>query len=246
MARFVAKDRKLIMHAAHQGVGVSRIAPSPPPERRLIAPLAIEVFAKPAEQALARRLIERMISFYPAANWLLQTHLDGRSPEIYSLDESDCVVILGGTEPFSPALLTQFERYSQRGGALVALHAGGQTSPEWKAFARDRLGVRFADATPASEKLSMRIAAGWHYHPVVQNVAAWRIDAACAAVLDSQAELFLEGIRGAENQPLAWGVDAGASRAFCTLLGTPLDFQQQSFFLLIWNALFWTLRMTNS
>ena len=232
------------MHAAHQGVGVSRIAHSQSPERRPIAPLVIDVFSKSAEQGLSRRLIERMISFYPDANWLLQTHLDCRPHEIHPLDESDCVVILGGRESFSPALPAQFERYSQRGGALVALHAGGQTSPEWKAFACKTLGARLEDATPASEKSSLRIAAGRHYHPVVQKVSAWEGDNNRTAVLDSRAELFLEGIRGAEKQPLAWGVDAGWARTFCTLLGTPQDFQQQSFFRLIWNALHWTMGMT--
>ncbi len=232
------------MHAAHQGVGVSRIAPSQPPEWRAISPFAIDVFVKPGERILARRLIEWLISFDPQANWLLQSHLDSRPREILSLEECDCAVIVGGTEPFSPALLAQFERHSRRGGGLVAIHAGGPPSPEWQAFACGTLGVCFADAAQTTEKMSMRIAAGRNYHPVVQNVAAWEIDSGCSAVLDSRAEIFLEGIRGADKQPLAWGLDAGGGRVFCTRLGAPQDFRWQSFFRLISNALSWTLGLT--
>ena len=47
-----------------------------------------------------------------------------------------------------------------------------------------------------------------------------------------------------EKHPLAWGLDRGGDRIFSTTLGTPQDFTQQSFFRLIWNAMFWTMGMT--
>jgi hypothetical protein len=209
----------------------------------MIEPLLIEVFAKPAEQTFCRQFIERITAFSPEANWLLQSQFDRDPEKIYPIEESDCIVLLGGAEPFSPALLEQAKRFAQRGGAIIAINAGEQTSDDWREFAEEMLGASFGDNSLTSQKMYLRIAAGRHFHPIVEGVTAWEAECSQAAILDSRAELFLEGVGSSAKWPLAWGLSDNCNRAFCTLLG-PQDFNQSSFFHLIRNALSWAMEMT--
>lgn len=241
MIRIGSQNRKYFMHAAHRSVGVSRLTSRPTFPQLLRTTSSIEVFATAEEQAICRQFLERMAAFYPDADWLLQSRVDRGLEVKYPLEESDCVVLLAGREPFSSALLEQLEHYANQGGAIVALNVGQHSSPAWKKFAGDILGVNFEASLQSSKKLSLRIAAGRHFHPVVEGVTAWGIENNCVPRISDQAELFLEGIGEGIKLPLVWGVHASGNRAFCTLLGTPHDFQQPSFFRLIGNALAWTM-----
>jgi hypothetical protein len=245
MTRHGTKNRIFYMHSAHKGVGVSRFAQFAQWQEdngRQVSPLAVDVFSSHSEQDSSRRLIAELMSFHPETNWLLQAHFDRGLPAAAPSEESDCILILAGAEPFSSAMLAGFRAYAESGGALVAVNAGMQTSPEWRNFAKEILGAELEIAA-AVEKTSPRIAAGRHFHPVLRNVSAWDVKSACFPKLDSQAIVFLEGTDGQERHPLAWGLDNGKKRIFSTTLGTPEDFFQPSFFRLVWNALSWTMGM---
>jgi hypothetical protein len=247
MARFGAKDRILRIHAAHPQVGVSRFAEYDRFEPTAFAPIQVDIVATSADKHIANNLIARLLSFnsdYFEPSWSLQTHIDRGPRNDVPLDESDCILILGGSEPFSPTFLAKFENHARRGGAIVAVNVGGPNSPEWREFARKTLAVELENATPAPESMILRIADGRYFHPLVHEVSAWEVESLRGVMLDSQAKPYLEGICGTERQPLAWGVDTGRNRNFATLLGTPSDFQQRSFYRLIWNALQWTLGTT--
>jgi hypothetical protein len=227
------------MHSAHGSVGVSRLGQSSRDNGRFASPLTIDVFAKPAEQAIVRRLIAQLAAFSCDADWLMRLQVDrGRERQGWS-DASDCMLIVGGEEPFGTALMAEFESCSERGGAIVALNTGAQTTPGWYAFCRRALGADLEEAVPTSRRLTFRISAGHQFHPVVQGVAAWELDPMRIAVLGSEAESILEGVTDGEKRLLAWTIERGRHRTFSTLLGTLRDFDQPSFIRLVGNALRW-------
>jgi hypothetical protein len=241
MTRLGTKNRILYMHSAHQRVGVSRFAQWRESERR-ISPLTVDVFSTSSERDSTRQLIARLRSFDPEVNWLLQAHFDRGLPNDNPAEKSDCMLIFVGNEPFSAAMLDRFRSHAEGGGgALVALNAGEQTSHDWREFASEILGADLDIATSVG-KSALRIAAGQHFHPVLQNVSAWEVNNVLSPKLASQALVFLEGIGSQIKCPLAWGLDNGKKRIFSTTLGMPEDLIQRSFFRLIWNALFWTLQ----
>jgi hypothetical protein len=239
MTRLGTKNRIYYMHSAHRRVGVSRFAQWRESERR-VSSLTVDVFSTSSVRDSTCRLISQLMSLDPEANWLLEAHFDRGLPIDSPAEKSDCMLIFAGKEPFSAAMLDRFRSHAEGGGALVALNAGEQTSHEWREFAREILGADMEIATSV-EKSALQIAAGRHFHPVLQNVSAWEVNDIVYPKLASQALVFLEGTGSQEKRPLAWGLDNGTKRIFSTTLGMPEDFIQRSFFRLIWNALFWTM-----
>jgi hypothetical protein len=237
MKRFGTKDRILYMHSAHPSVGVSRFAQFAESES-VRSTLAVDVFSPCGDRASMHRLIARLLAFDPDANWLLQSHVD--RAEMPSTGECDCLVILAGEEPFSPAFLDGFRAHAEKGGAMVALRIGAGVSFAWKEFSKEILGADLQLAASAA-KTTPQIAAGRYFHPVLHDVSSWVARDAVFPVLDSRAAVFMEASDGMQKHPLAWGFDNGRQRIFSTALGSPTDFSEASFHRLIWNAVSWTM-----
>jgi hypothetical protein len=245
MTRPFGNDRILLMHGPHRGIGVSRAGRARFADEPAVASQAVEVFAKSAEQALAQRLIAQLAATARGGDWMLQLNVDHGGDEVAALDGSACALVVGGTEPLEPALLSALERHSERGGAIVALNLSGHSSREWDMFCRDVLMVQLDDLTPMSCRMSrkpeLRIAAGRQFHPVVHGVAAWAIEGSCAEAIACGSDAILEGVSSDQKRLLAWTIDGIWRRAFGTLLGSRHDIEQPAFLRLVWNAVRWTM-----
>jgi hypothetical protein len=242
MTRFATKDRKYFLHAAHRQVGVARFSQMQRGGFNSVSPETIDVFLSPFEEYLAQRLIDRLQTDYPEENWRFRTVCKFEWNEADPMDKSDCALLLCGEGPFSPKFLDRLRNYSKCGGTIIAINAGAEKTPEWREFAGEILGTSFEDAYPLPSKLSLRIAAGHHFHPVVRDVFAWiHHEPTSISILNDQVSPLIEGVYNQKTCPVAWLIDDGFCKVFATTLGSSHDFLHRSFYRLIHNALLWGL-----
>jgi hypothetical protein len=246
MSRLAAKDRKFILHSAHRQVGVARFSQMQRSESSSDARRLIDVFSSPFDEDIAHGLIDRLQTDFAEDSWRFRIRFGGEFEEVDPFDthlphqSSDCILLLCGEEPFTPAILDRLRSDFYRGKTLIVLNAGAPKSEAWRDFTKEILGASFDDSTSPLAKISLRIADGRHYDPLIRNVCAWNhLEPAGIPHLDSCALPLLVGVSHGEISPVAWQIENDSVRCFATILGTPQDYCHPSFIQLINNTLIW-------
>jgi len=239
MARFLSEERKIIVHAAHDRVGVSmarqdqRSAPVPlyPPRLWIVAP----PHYRSALDAFQNSLAELFF----------QSGIFGDAEYVW--DEEPCpivhdsVLLVGSQQPPTAYILEKVIEHHQRGGAVLGMALQNQKLAGWEDFLREVFGVRLG-APSASGRFEIRCVAAGHYFPMLQGVSAFATEASfphCRAE-DPAVATLLTAHQSGRRLPVAWVKARGGQRRFGTLLGAPHDFQKPGFLALLRNAILWT------
>jgi len=179
-------------------------------------------------------------------------------PGLEVLDEADVALVSVRRRVLPKAEMDLVRKYVASGkplaGIRTASHAfalpEGQKPPEgtadWPRFDREVLGCNYALHHGNKLKTTIKVAQGTEKDPILAGVKGeFATTASLYRVLplaDGAAPLLIgqaDGVKQAEPVAWTWKRKDGG-RVFCTSLGAPADFKEESFVALLRNGLLWS------
>lgn len=179
-----------------------------------------------------------------------QHSIEGLEKEIASAD----LLLLSMRRRSLPATqLAAIKKHLADGKPLIAIRTSSHAfdtkgkhpdeHAEWKAFDKEVLGCNYVGhyANDLTCKLTQS-----SDHPVLTGV---KLTTSKGSLYRSQPlsanakEILVGKVDGHEQEPVAWTHKFGTADVFYTSLGHPTDFEEESFHLLLENAVRWSLKM---
>jgi hypothetical protein len=239
MVRFMSPGRKIIVHAAHEQVGVSLIrrepasAPVPlfPPRLWIVGPPDCHAALDAFQATLAEMLFQSGIFGDMDYAWDEAIH-----PVVH-----DSILLVGSNQPVPPALLHTISRHHQEGGTVLGVALGARALAGEQEFLSEIFGVAFAVPLSAG-RFDIRPAPAAAYHPVMHGVSPFVTETTFPSCRLLKKTVFplLAACQGGVQRPVAWAMARGGLRRFGALLGAPCDFHKPGFLALLRNAVLWT------
>jgi hypothetical protein len=239
MVRFMSPGRKIIVHAAHEQVGVSMVRHEPTSDPVPLFPPRLW-FVGPPECHAALHAFQSSL-----AEMLFQSGIFGDTE--YAWDEEfqpvlhDSILLVGCNQPVPPGILQTVRRHHLEGGTVLGVALDARALAGEQRFLSEIFGVELG-APLSAGRFDVRPAAAAAYHPVIQGVSAFVTETTFPScrLLDKTVTPLLMACRGEARRPVAWAKARGGLRRFGALLGAPPDFHKPGFLALLRNAVLWT------
>jgi hypothetical protein len=239
MTRFLSEGRKIIIHAAHDQVGVSAARQGQFPEPVPLFPPRLWIVGPPQYY--------RSIDTFQAAmsEMFFQSGIFGDLEYLWNAElqpaAHDSVLLIGSEKPPAPRLIQRLQAHHERGGVVLGVALNKPAATGWEDLLREVFGVRL-DSPPSPGLFDIRPSAAGRYHPVLQGVSpfvAEGIFPPCRAI-DPDVVPLLVAQQSSQRLLVAWVKARGGLRRFGALLGSPHDFHKPGFLTLLRNAVLWT------
>jgi hypothetical protein len=239
MVRFMSPGRKIIIHAAHEQVGVSMMRHESPLEHVPLFPPRLW-FVGPAECRAALDAFQSTL-----AETFFQSGIFGDTQ--YAWEEEiqpvvhDSILLVGSDQPVPPEIIQTIRRHHREGGAVLGVALGARALAGERELLSEIFGVEFGVPLSAG-RFDIRPAPFAVRHPVMQGVTPFVTEATFPScrLLEKTVTPLLTACQGDLRRPVAWVKARGGLRRFGALLGVPHDFHKPAFLALLRNAVLWT------
>ncbi|MBN2581118.1 MAG: hypothetical protein JXB10_19205 [Pirellulales bacterium] len=239
MVRFLSPDRKIIVHAAHEQVGVSVMRQAQPSQPVPLFPPRLWIVGPPSCRAALNAFQTTQ------AELLFQSGIFGDTE--YAWEEKiqpvvhDSMLLVGSNHPLPPAMLQTILRHHREGGAVLGVTLSAPSLAGEEALLTEVFGATFG--LPLSGgRFEIRPAATAGYHPILHGVSAFVTETSFPSCRlgEKTVATLVTAHQGGLRLPVSWVKTCGGLRRFGALLGAPHDFHKPGFLTLLRNAVLWT------
>jgi hypothetical protein len=239
MARFLSEDRKIIIHAAHEQVGVSVARQDQPSRPVPLFPPCLWIVGSPhchaALDAFQATLAEMLFhsGVFGDTRYVWEETLH---PVVH-----DSILLVGGSQTVPQNTLQTIRRHHQEGGTVLGVALGIRSLAGEEGLLPEIFGVEIGEPLFRG-RFEIRPVAAVSAHPVLHGVSAFMTETVFppCRMVESTVVPLLAARQGGRRIPIAWAKTRGGLRRFGTVLGTPFDFHKPGFLTLLRNAVLWT------
>jgi len=179
---------------------------------------------------------------YNAACTLIQAEGKDNLPGLEALEDCDVALFFTRRRTIDGEQLERVKKYCLGGNPIVAVRTASHGFQNWLEFDKLVLGGSYDGHYKNNMPMKATIAPGAESHPILAGVEV--LDSTSSLYrnypLAEDAQMLVAGTTAEGTHPIAWTRVHNGGRVFYTSLGSPLDFQNESFRRMAANALFWT------
>jgi type 1 glutamine amidotransferase len=165
-------------------------------------------------------------------------------PGLEALDSADLAVLFIRRMTLPDEQLNRIKKYINSGKPLIGIRTASHSFQNWKEFDHDVLGGNYGNHYGNKSKTTISIIPEAKNHPILIGFSPFVSDGSLyrnTPLQPGSKPLLLGKIEGNPPEPVAWTHEYKGARVFYTSLGHPNDFKEESFRLLLRNAMEWTL-----
>jgi len=158
------------------------------------------------------------------------------------LKDADLLVIYARRLMIDGAQLKMVKDYIASGRPIIGIRTASHAFQKYLQFDAEILGGSYSGHLGSEEDIKTIVSTRAARHPVVSGVYDWTRGGKLYRnkTLARGAKLLLTGRAAKESHPVAWVRTLGDQRVFYTSMGVPEDFANDTFNMLLVNAVEWT------
>jgi type 1 glutamine amidotransferase len=162
------------------------------------------------------------------------------------LEDADLLVVYARRLEIGGAQLKTIKDYIASGRPVIGIRTASHAFQKYLEFDREVLGGSYSGHLGNEKGIRIIVNTRTARHPILSGVYEWTRNGRLYRnkELAKGAELLLTGKGPKESHPVAWVRTTGKQRVFYTSMGLPEDFANDTFNLLLANAVEWTTRRT--
>jgi len=163
---------------------------------------------------------------------------------LHKLKDADLLVIYARRLEISGAQLQTVKDYIASGRPIIGIRTASHAFQKYLEFDREVLGGSYSGHLGDEKGIRIIVNTRAARHPVLSGVYEWTRNGRLYRnkELAKGAELLLTGKGPKESHPVAWVRTIGKQRIFYTSMGLSEDFANDTFNVLLANAVEWTTR----
>ncbi len=163
-------------------------------------------------------------------------------PSLAPLEHTDVMVLFTRRVVLNDEQLAQVQKYCQSGNGIVGIRTASHAFQNWLEMDKLVFGGNYQNHYKEGPDAAITLNEKAAGHPLLAGVTPFKTPAKMYKnpSLADDVTLLLTGASAPNVEPVAWARNHGAGRVFYTSLGSPEDFQVESFLRLLENAVVWT------